>query len=264
MGGMTARAAVATTLAPGGARSRVSTLRSQGHLVLRPRNPVEPEPLTHRRAGVARVALAAGTAGPVGGDDFHLDVRVGAGSTLVLSDVSSMLVLPGPHGDRSRMRVSVRVEEGATLVWIPRPVIAARRCRHTHDVRVSLEADARLVLREEVLLGRHREEPGDFTTTLRVTLDGRALYHQRLRFGPDADGSRGEAVLGGNRAAGSVIAVDPAWAGATPPPDAFAPGAALTALPGPGVLVTAVAPDNLPLRRLLDAGLDRLGDPWRP
>ncbi len=261
---MTARAAVATGLDPGRTGSRVEVLRSQGHLVLRPCNPVAPEPLTHRRPGVARVALAAGTAGPVGGDDFALDVRVGEGSTLVLSDISSLLVLPGPRGDRSRMRVTVRVEADATFVWVPRPVIAARGCRHSHDVQIDLGPDSRMVLREETLLGRHREEPGDFETTLRVTLGGRPLYHQQLRFGPDADGSRGPAVLGPNRAVGSILVVDPAWSDATPAPDAYDPDAALCALPGPGVLMSAVAPDNLRLRRLLDAGLDKLGPPWRP
>lgn len=261
---MTARGALATERTADGKSSRLSVLRSQGFLVLRPCNPNGEEPLTNRRRDVARVALAAGTAGPLGGDNFALDVHVGAGSTLVLSEISAMLVLPGPHGDRSHMRVTVRVDEGATFVWMPKPIIAARGCDHDHDVRISLERNARMVMREETILGRHHEEPGNFRTTLRITYADRPLYHQQLRFGPDADGSRSAAVLGDNRAVGSVIAVDPAWTDGAPTASAFHADAVLTPLPGPGMLISAVAQDSLQLRQLLDRGLDALGAPWRP
>ncbi|MFD2192366.1 urease accessory protein UreD [Pistricoccus aurantiacus] len=261
-GAMTAQAVLATERDPRGRSSRVSVLRSQGALVLRPANPKGPEPLTHRRREVARVMLAAGTAGPIGGDDYALEVRVGAGSTLVLSEVSAMLVLPGPCGGRSRMRITVHVGEDATFVWLPEPIIAAQGCDHEHDVRVQLEPGARLAMREETLLGRYRECPGDFRTTLRVTYAGAPIYHQQLRFGPNADGWRGAAVLGGNAAVGSIIAVDPVWADETPATSAFHSSAILAPLPGPGVAVSAVAPDSLQLRRLLNAGLDELGPPW--
>jgi urease accessory protein len=261
---MTARGALATERTANTTSSRLSVLRSQGFLVLRPTNPNGAEPLTNGRRDVVRVALAAGTAGPLGGDDFALDVHVGAGSTLVLIEISAMLVLPGPRGDRSHMGVTVRVGEGATFVWMPKPIIAARGCDHDHDVRISLERNARMVMREETILGRHREEPGDFRTTLRITYEDRPLYHQQLRFGPDADGSRSAAVLGDHRAVGSVIAVDPAWANTVPPASAFHANAVLAPLPGPGMLVSAVAHDSLQLRRLLDRGLDELGSPWRP
>ncbi|HEY9098023.1 MAG TPA: urease accessory protein UreD [Thiobacillus sp.] len=261
---MTAHGALATERSADGMSSRLSVLRSQGFLVLRPCNSNGEEPLTNGRRNVARVALAAGTAGPLGGDDFTLEMHVGAGSTLVLTEISAMLVLPGSRRGRSTMRITVRVDEDATFVWMPKPIIAARGCDHEHDVRISLERNARMVMREETILGRHREEPGNFRTTLRITHEGRPLYHQQLRFGPAAEGSRSAAVLGNNRAVGSVIAVDPAWTDDTPTAAAFHPDAVMTPLPGPGMLISAVAHDSLQLRQLLDRGLDALGAPWRP
>ena len=215
-GAMVARAALASELAAGGRTSRVRTLRSDGPLVLRPCHPKGPEPLIHRRHGVARVALAAGTAGPLGGDKYSLDVHVEAGSTLVLLEVSAMLVLPGAGGGRSHMSIDVRVEEGATFVWWPEPIIAARRCDHRHDVRIALARGARMILREEMILGRHGEAPGDLAGRLRITRGGAALYDQRLSFGPASDGWDGAAVLGDAGAVGSVIAVDPGWEAGPP------------------------------------------------
>ncbi len=259
---MAACARLVTGLAGDGRASRVYGLRSEAPLTLRPVYPKGSEPLVQRERGAARVALAAGAAGPLGGDDFQLDVEVGEGSTLVLNEIAAMLVLPGARGGRSRMRITVKVDAGATFVWLPEPVIAARGCDHEHAISVRLAAGARLVLREETLLGRHREPPGNLCTTLRVEYAGIPLYHQQLSFGPDAGGWGSAAVSGDNHAVGSVIAVDPKWADAAPAENAYHAGAVLVPLPGPGVAVSAAAPDSLRLRRRLHAGLNRLGPPW--
>ncbi len=261
-GAMTARAALASELAADGRKSQVRVLRSDGPLVLRPSHPKGPEPLTHRRRDVARVALAAGCAGPLGGDRYALDVRVGAGSTLVLTEIAAMLVLPGAGGGESHMSVAIHVEDAATFVWWPEPIIAARRCNHRHDVRIALAPTARMVMREETLLGRHDEAPGNFSSRVRITRDGAALYDQQLRFGPDADGWSGAAVLGASGTVGSVVAVDPVWSGAPPPALPYHRDAVRMSLPGPGIAIAAVAPDNLALRRLLIHGLNELGPPW--
>src|SRR5699024_1111509 len=113
-----------------------------------------------------------------------------------------------------------------------------------------------------ILLGRHREQPGRLSTTLRITCNDLPLYHQQLRFGPDAAGWDSAAITGGHKAIGSIIAVDPAWENETPPACALHRDAIMSPLPGPGVTVSAVAPDSLDLRRLLRRGLDALGPPW--
>jgi urease accessory protein len=228
--------------------------------VLRPVHPAGPEPL--RRWSLsdlapARVSLTAGAAGPVGGDHLRLSIDVGPGAALVLRTVAATLVLPGPHGQPSRSELSVRVAERGILVWLPGPVIAARGCHHETVTRVTLEPGARLLLREELLLGRHAERPGSIRQRLRVCLGDRPLYDQTLALGPGATGWDGPAVSGGRRALGSILVVDPAWDGGAR--DVLAPSAradsALMPLSGPGVLVTALANDALSLRDRLNAGL---------
>ncbi len=261
-GAMFAHAVLSSRLADNGRDSRIETLRSDGPLVLRKSNPKGPEPLTHRRHDVARVALAAGTAGPLGGDGYALDVHVGAGSTLVLTEVSAMLVLPGAGNGQSHMTVTITVEEGATFVWWAEPIIAAHRCNHRHEVRIALAPDARMILREEMLLGRHGETPGDFTSRMRIARDGTALYDQQMSFGASVDGWNGAAILGDGGAVGSIIAVDPGWMDASPPALPYHQDAILVPLAGPGISIAAVAPDSLALRRLLTQGLNQLGPPW--
>jgi urease accessory protein len=66
-------------------------------------------------------------------------------------------------------------------------------------------------------------------------------------------------VLGGYRALGQLVIVRPEFAERAPAPRVLGESAALTPLAGPAVLVSALAPDALLLRRVLDealAGLD--------
>lgn len=264
---MVARASLATERVVSGsgrAVSRVRVLRSHAPLVLRPTLPKGREPLVHRMTGIARVSLATGAAGPLGGDDFALDIHVGAGSTLVLNEISATLLLPGARGGRSRMRIAVTVDDGATFLWLPEPVIAAHGCDHVHEIDITLASDARLFLREELLLGRHREQPGHLTQHLRVRRAGRSLFQQQLALGPTAKGWRSSAVLGAHKCIGSVLVVDPAWSTRTPDTCVLGRDAALLSLEGPAVLVSALADDTLGLRRQLDCGVSLLGEPWAP
>jgi urease accessory protein len=242
-----------------GGRSVLTRLRADTPLSPRPTIASGEEPFL-RGGDAVRVRMSASAAGPVGGDTYVLDVHVGAGSTLLLKDVGATLVLPGPHGERSRWITRLRVEEGGTCLWIPEPVIAAHGCLHEHVIEADLAAGARLLLREELVLGRHREEPGTLTTHLDVRREGAPAVVQRIDLGPTAVGSRSPAVLGGNRAVGNVV-VDPDGA---PGPAAATPddGCAVMRQDPCTVQISALAPDTPGLRRRLDLGIERLGAPW--
>ncbi|GAA3982163.1 hypothetical protein GCM10022384_33930 [Streptomyces marokkonensis] len=58
---------------------------------------------------------------------------------------------------------------------------------------------------------------------------------------------------------GQLVVVRPEFAAEPPKARTLAPGAAVMPLAGPAALVTAVAPDGLRLRRLLEEGLASLG-----
>ena len=242
------------------ARTRITRLRSDPPLALRPTNANGPEPLRRwnlRELTPAWVSLAAGAAGPVGGDHLRLAIDVGPGAALVLRTVAATLALPGSHGQPSRGEVTVRVAANGVFVWLPGPLIAARGCHHDAVTRVTLEPGARLLLREELLLGRHAEQPGAIRQRLRVCLDNRPLHDQELAVGPGVAGWDGPAVTGGRRALGSLIVVDPDWPDhpADLPPPVTGADTALLPLSGPAALVTALANDALELRHRLDTGL---------
>lgn len=221
-------------------------------------------PLLVRRTGTrgptAVVHLVGGAAGPIGGDEVSCTVAVGAGAGLRVRSSAAAVALPGSLGGESRMDVAVRIAEGGSLDWRPEPLIAAHGARHRALARIDLAPSARLLWREEIILGRWGEAPGSVATRLRVLRSGHPLLDHDLALGPDHPGSSGPAVTDGHRAVGGVLIVDPAWEGV----EDRAPGAgqvcadfgsgsaAVLPLTGPAVLVAAVAEDGLALGRLLD------------
>jgi len=254
---MQACARLEAALAPGADATRITRLRSEPPLTLRPTKLGRDEPRGLWNLGdgrAARVSIAAAAAGPVGGDRLRLEVGVGRGATLVLRAVGASLALPGPHGAGSGAETRVDVAAGATFVWLPQPVIAAARCRHRAVTTIALAEGARLLAREELVLGRRGETCGSIRQRLRVTVGGRPLYDQELCVGADADGWDGPAVTGGRRALGTLLVVDPTLEPGVASTVSLDLDGAILPLEGAGALVTALAPDSLTLRRQLDRG----------
>lgn len=190
---MQAHATLAVELV--GGRSRCTELRSD-------------PPLTLRETATG-VHLVASGAGPVGGDDLTLTVRVGRGAKLDLRSVAAAMVHPGPSGRPSALAVDVELADHATLTWTPQPSILVRGCDHHAVTHLRLGAGATLVWREEVVLGRHDEVPGSVLQRFRVDVEGAPLLRNDLALGPRWPGSLGAAGTGpGARAVGMLLAVN--------------------------------------------------------
>jgi urease accessory protein len=204
----------------------------------------------------ARVMVVGAMSGPLGGDRFALRARVAEGARLHVGSAAATIALPGQHKGEARYDVRLDVAGGAELDWLPEQLISAGGSDLRVTTRAELGAGARLVLREEQVLGRAGEEPGRLTSRLTVRYAGRTLLDQELSCGPGAPGGwDGPAVLGGHRSVGQLVVVRPEFADRLPAARALGECAALMPLAGPAVLVSAVAPDALKLRGLLDEAL---------
>jgi urease accessory protein len=207
-------------------------------------------PLLLRRTGPAEVHLVGGAAGPLRGDDLRLEVAVGPGADLTVRSVAAQLALPGRHGlPPSLLTLHATVAAGATLRWLPEPLIAAAGCAHRTVTRVEVAEGGTLRWRDDLVCGRHDETPGDVRTETTVRYAGRTAYRHDLAVGPDAPGWDGPAVLGAARAVGTLIAFP---AEALPPWPLPSPEAAAMPLAGGGVLVTALGTDIRRVRAVLD------------
>lgn len=193
-------------------------------------------PLLPRRTGPDEVHFVGGAAGPLGGDELTMEIEVGPGARLVVRTVAASIALPGRHGEPSLLTVSVSVAAGGRLLWLPEPLIAAARCRHTTRSTVDLDGTAELIWREELVCGRHGEEPGDVTLSTVLRRDGRPLYRSDVT----------TAGLGGARVLSTVFRTGDAPAAPT------TPTAAVMALARGGTVATVLGHDLTETRRYTD------------
>ncbi|MEU8249744.1 urease accessory protein UreD [Nonomuraea sp. NPDC048916] len=206
----------------------------------------------------ARVCILGAMSAPLGGDRLRIEATAEQGAHLHITTAAATIALCGPTPEHATYDVHLTVAEQASLHWLPQPLISTARSNLRQSCTIDLAPTARLVLREEQVLGRANEPPGRLTSRLTVRYDGHPLLDQQNIYGPDAPGWDGPAVLDGYRAAGQILIVDPTYD--KDPPDVRLLGddpaqgqAVLSPLAGPAILVTALAPDTMHLRHLLDA-----------
>lgn len=237
-------------------RSVVRDLRSVAPLTLMPcpaaRHDDDPD--------TALVHVVGSAAAPLGGDVLEIAVEVGPGAALTLRTIGATLVLPGQRPGPSHASVTFHVAEGGRLEYLTEPTIVAAGARHHASVRADLATDARLRLREVVVLGRSGEQPGRFRGDTVVRRGGATLLRQHLDLGdPDLDAS--PAHLAGHH----VIATDLLVGDHDPAEPAAGEWWSLVPLAGGGSLATVLADDTVTAYRLLGtATAARPGLPTRP
>ncbi|WP_435271438.1 urease accessory protein UreD [Streptomyces sp. 1222.5] len=230
--------------------------------VLEGEGPLAPRRTRASRAE-ARVVLVGAMSGPLGGDRFVVEADVGQGARLDVRSTAATIALPGQSVGEARYDVRLRVADGGELRWLPEPLISARGSDLVVTTEVEIATGARLILRNEQVLGRVGEEPGRLVSRLTVRIAGRTVLDQER---PYHCGTLGDwTVPAGSaipRSVGQLLVSGPELLKDSLPARALGKCMTLTSLPGPAVLVTAFADDALMLRRLLHQAFALIG--WRP
>jgi len=182
--------------------TRLAVLRGESPLLLR---------RTGARTGAGvTLHLVGGAAGPLRGDDLRLEITVGPGAELEIRSVAAQLALPGRADlPPSRLELHASVAAGATLRWLPEPLIAAAGCDHHTVTHVEVAAGGVLLWRDDLVCGRHAEPSGNVKTTTTIRYAGKTLYRHDLSVGPAAPAWSAAAVLGSGRAVGTLVAAAP-------------------------------------------------------
>jgi urease accessory protein len=191
---------------------------------------------------VVRAAFVPTQAGPLAGDHDAARIVVGPGATLVVEPVAATLALPGRALTTSQLDVTVAA--GGRLVLDEGPLIVAAGATVQRRCTIELAAGAVAALRETLVLGRDGEPPGALDSSLRVTLDGRPLLHDGLRFGAASEGD--DAYVA--RAPGERVVCTISLFGRRPPARR-----GVLMLEGPGGLARATGRSLAPVERLLGA-----------
>ncbi len=130
-------------------------------------------------------AVIVNTAGGMtGGDQFELDVEVGAGARLSVTTAAAEKVYRS-LGPDTKVGVKLAINNGATLTWLPQETILFDQVRLRRTIDVELAGSAHLLLAEAIVFGRAAMgeilNEGRLFDRWRVRLDGALVFAETLR-----------------------------------------------------------------------------------
>ena len=188
---------------------------------------------------VCQTILLHPPSGIAGGDQLHISVTAAAGA-------HAQITTPGAGkwyrsgGQDAAQRIDLKVEEGATLEWLPQETIVFDGARARMETRVSLATDSRFISWDIVCLGRaasgERFEHGKFDLFYRVDRNDCPVWIERGGFAGNDAMLHSPAGWAGATVSSTLLAAFPhtpelvAACRAISPVDAA--NHALTALPG--------------------------------
>jgi urease accessory protein len=215
--------------AHGGGRTVVASIRGGGHFAA-------------RETGPGVVHLVGTAAGPLGGDDVTITVRLGPGARLAVRSAGATIVQPGASHPDSRLRLLLTADDEAELDVAMEPTVVCHGAEHEAGTLIELIGSGQVRLLEQTLLGRSHEPAGDWVGRTQLTRDDAPLLRHTLR----------SALIGtdGTRVISTLLRSGVESRSATHG------GAVAMPLAGGGLLVTATGTTLMPTQRDLLAAAE--------
>ena len=165
--------------------------------------------------GFATAILLNTGGGVAGGDDYRVDLDVGAEARLVISSQGAERIYrAGVIDAPARIELRVMVAARAMMEWLPQETILSDQAAMARRMRVDLDITSRYLGIDALVFGRaamgERVHFLDFSDRVEIHRDGRLVYMDRLR--PPADFTYAQeraAMLGGATAMATVILAEP-------------------------------------------------------
>jgi urease accessory protein len=188
-----------------GGLSLVFTLR-QGRTVLTharatgPLKIVRPFALEDGRALVQTLTLGPGACA---GDRYAIDVTVEPGASAVVIAQSATRILGMPEGVRASRTVSLRVDDGAQLEYLPGLTIPFPDSTFVQRIDAAIHGGARLGIVESWAMGRRSR--GEYLrfrrirSETRVVVDGEPVYADAIELEPARVDAAAAGILDGRR-----------------------------------------------------------------
>jgi len=147
--------------------------------------------------------------GMTGGDRFSVSLTADAGARLIAGTAAAEKIYRST-GPNAEMEVTLDVQAGAHLSWLPQETILFDRARLKRRVEIDLANDASLLMAEAVVFGRtamgEAMRDGFFSDRWRLRRDGRLIFaDSTLIDGAVQQALSQRAITGGGVAIASVL-----------------------------------------------------------
>ncbi len=226
-------------------RTRLTTLYQEGCAKIR---------LPHTHDPSLQAVLINTAGGLTGGDDVAWEATAAPGARLVLTTQACERVYRS-LGDDARVRTRLEVGAGARLDWLPQETILYEGGRLSRSLEVELAPDASFFAIEAIILGR--EAMGEaargarLTDSWRIRRGGRLIHAEATRLSADPLERDGLSLLAGAGAFATLLYVGADAERRLDPVRALLTGEAAASVVGERLIIRALAPSGLALRRTI-------------
>lgn len=199
-----ARAGVSARAASGPAGSIVAEQHEWGGYRLR-----------RLRGAALELALVNTGGGVAAGDEVSLRFDAAPGASCMVSGPAAERIYRSEGEVAAQMRVQLRVEAGASLVWAPQETILFNKARLDRRITLDVAASGRAALIETSIFGRaamgERFERGALRDSWRIRRGGALIFAEETRLAGDhIDRVLAEAsVAGGDPVSALVVRAAP-------------------------------------------------------
>lgn len=175
-------------------RARISRMTHGDLLAARP---------LQTKGNRARIALVGIRTSLLAGDRLEIQVRVGAGVQLEIVEPAGTVAY-NAQGERSDWYADLQIEPGATLIWHAESFVAAHGSNAHRSTKANLADDARLLIKENLVLGRSGENEVCLHSATNIHQDSHPMLVEQFTI--DETNDRLPGILAPNRVLGTVIA----------------------------------------------------------
>jgi urease accessory protein len=157
-----------------------------------------------------REVVFLNTAGGIaGGDRLHYTLTAGEGATITATTQTAERVYKA-IGEPGHVTTRIEARGDATVEWLPQETIVFERGRLTRETHIDMDAAARVLAMDWLLLGRTASgevvRAGEIRDSWRIRRDGRLVWADCFRLGEDiAALSARASLLGGCTAIATMI-----------------------------------------------------------
>jgi urease accessory protein len=157
-----------------------------------------------------REVVFLNTAGGIaGGDRLHYTLTAGEGSTITATTQTAERVYRA-IGEPGHVTTRIEARGNAAVEWLPQETIVFERGRLTRETHIHMEASARVLAMDWLLLGRTASgevlRTGEIRDNWRIRRDGRLVWADTFRLGEDIAAQTARAsLLGGCTALATLV-----------------------------------------------------------
>jgi urease accessory protein len=128
------------------------------------------------------------SAGILEGDTYEIDMQIGRGSSVTVTEQSYTKIFKMDSGTAVRT-MAATIEEGACLQYLPLPVIPFRNSSCSSFTEINIEKGGSLVYRDILSCGRlgmgEKFAFSHYSSLLEIRFDGRKIFHENICMEPN-------------------------------------------------------------------------------